>query len=200
MNNYQIKNKVIKVFTVVLVFISIDAKAIDGTMSKNIINSYFSLIPIKDMSSTFEKKMPGLEIEYTRLVRQVIGIGGYGGYGILPIYIIDKGDNWVSFTSKGQSNFISFGASCNIHLLPLLIKKRNKRLDIYLASKVGSIILNSIEQPEIFPKYGRYLDLSLMLGSNIYLNDRLGLSLQLGYRNFEYNNGLNIKYGIAYKF
>ena len=194
------KSFVIQILIVVLLFISFDIEANEGVSIRNSINFSFSMIPLEDNNYSFEKVMPGLEFEYSMLMNHFLGLGVYGGYGMYQMYFVEKGDDWIKTVSRGETNSYSYGVSCNLHIFQLLLQKRLKRLDVYATGKVGNLFLNSNEQSGIMPKHGNYLDLSLMLGSTLYLSEKFGVNVQAGYRNFKYNNGFNIKYGFSVRF
>ena len=83
--------------------------------------------------------------------------------------------------------------------MPLLSKKKNN-FDIFIKSKLGFIKLNSSIDPIITPARGTFLDLTFNGGCSLYVSEHFGLTVEAGYKYFEYHKGFNVRGGFLFRF
>jgi len=84
--------------------------------------------------------------------------------------------------------------------LPIILKKEISRFDFYMSGDIGLISMFTTPHENISPKRGTYFDYSLLGGTSIFLSKKIGIFIELGFRNFKYHQGLNTNFGLRYRF
>lgn len=167
---------------------------------KNGINLSFSNIKVEEKNYWFEENLLNLDVEYNRNINSFFGIGSYAGFGIYEEWNCEKDNSTVTSTFLKYSNSSHYGINSKIHLLPFVLKYGIPRFDVYITGKLGLITFNSSTGDTIIPVRGSFFDYSLMGGGSVYLNKKIGLFVEVGYKNYKYYQGLNARYGIAIRF
>jgi len=147
------------------------------------------------------------DLNYSRMVNDFVSTGGYLGYGQVD-QIVEKieeniyGYNNTSYTIFEQKSIMRYGLNGKLHILPLILKAKNSRLDFYLSADIGLISIFTSLDDDIFPKGGTYFEYSVLGGAAIFLfkRKRIGFHLEAGYRDFKYHHGSNLRAGIAFRF
>jgi hypothetical protein len=170
-----------------------------ATAQKNNFAMSFSNIQIED-DIWFQDNMITLQLEVDRNITKYFGIGGYTGFGLYEEWLFEQGINSHSITFLEITNSLQYGLNSNLHILPLFIKTKIPRFDLYISGKTGLISLFSSKDQSIIPKRGHYFDFSLMCGCAIYLSKKFGLVVEAGTKYFKYHNGFNANYGLTYMF
>lgn len=140
-------------------------------------------------SGVFNRNQSNFRAEVNYGFARVFEVGAYTGHGF---YIRINKEPGGSVESFGYSA-LNYGVNANFHILPLLIKEKALRFDLYLSGKVGGI--NPIGEynfpvPEKFhPDYGIYGGVAYYFGSHFGL-----------YGEFGYGNYTRVRYGLAIKF
>jgi hypothetical protein len=145
----------------------------------------------------FKHKRYNFELNYGFLDYLEAGI--YGGYSSVKLF---------EYTSAHQGRFTTtdgylYGLNCNFHLLPLLNKKEDRWLDLYLTGKLGGITISNLKSLEEHCIGG---------GATVYLSKHLGIFGEYNYGKFLkkpvnnfgtflYNPVYNkVNFGLAVKF
>lgn len=135
-----------------------------------------------------------------------IELGGYLGYSrignVQHLTVYDPTQNPTVRPAKYiYSNAYSYGITGNFHLLPLFVKSREPRFDIYLSSKVGVI---SIPSPELSVYRGLSLDYGIYGGLGLYVTRYWGAFAEYGLNKKPMRRSISLepclRYGITVKF
>ncbi len=139
-------------------------------------------------------------LNYNRNINDFISAGVYCGLGWYEEFIVEKRDNFIGYTATGWKYFTQYGLNSKLHILPLILKTNISRFDFYMSGDIGFISMFTTPDDNISPKRGTYFDYSLLGGASIFLSKRIGLFIEVGYRDFKYHQGSNVKFGLAYRF
>lgn len=115
-------------------------------------------------------------------------------------WIVERGDNWVSYEFTKYRYSAHYGINSNMHILPLLFKTNIPRFDFYISADCGFISMFTSSNTNISPEKGHYFDYTLVGGGSIFLSKKLGLLIETGYKYFKYHKGFFAKYGLTYLF
>jgi hypothetical protein len=134
----------------------------------------------------FRHKRYNFELNYGFL--DYVEAGIYGGYSSVKLF---------EFTSAHQGRYTTtdgyfYGLNCNFHPLPLLNKKEDRWLDLYLTAKLGGITISNLKTLEEHCIGG---------GATVYLSKHLGIFGEYNYGNFlkkHVNNFGNFLYNPVY--
>ncbi len=181
----------LKNFTTLLIafIMALGLNAQNGGIKKrwNIKADYYSY-----GNNDIANKMQNIVLEGNYGVFKTLEIGGYAGYGF------------------GSRNDFLYGANLNLHILPMLIKSSNLRLDIYTSGKLG--MCNSkkkyynmppIKQNEL--TWGCYLGVSYYLFKIFGVFIETGYEQNIGTESYSFNKQttvveFNTHFGITFKF
>lgn len=106
--------------------------------------------------------------------------------------------NWADTTMLRNDSFTPFyGINCNLHLLPLLIKKDDFRFDLYLTGKLGGVFFTS---PSGYSPHGYSTEYGLGAGVSYYLGKHLGLYAEYCYGKYYFKDSSKLRYGLTIKF
>ncbi len=143
-------------------------------------------------SGVFYRKLPNIRLEGNYGLARVFEVGAYTGFGFYIHEMKEQGEPGGSVESFGYSA-LNYGVNANFHILPLLIKEKALRFDLYMSGKVGGVSPigeYGFPAPDKFnPDYGIYGGVAYYFGSHFGL-----------YGEFGYGNYTRARYGLAIKF
>lgn len=139
-------------------------------------------------------------LSFNRNLNDFICVGVYSGFGWYEEFLVDRGENYYSYTASEWKFSAQYGINGKLYILPIILKKEISRFDFYMSGDIGLISMFTTPHENISPKRGTYFDYSLLGGASIFLFKKIGLFMELGFRNFKYHQGLNTNFGLRYRF
>ena len=129
---------------------------------------------------------PLVKTEVNYGINNFIEIGG--GLGYSPSIVIN--DKKSSQTYSQRSNIFIYGLNVNFHLLPLVVKSKDFRIDLYSSGKIGGYFTNLKSKSNYTG-----VDYGIYAGAAFYFSKHLGIFGEYGF-----GNKTNLRYGLSFKF
>jgi hypothetical protein len=121
-------------------------------------------------------------------------IGAYGGYSEYENYPIPtEADTMGVGGLMEYAPTPSYGVSASVHLLPLVLKRTDFWMDLYVSGKYGGYCVLSKEG--YYPKRKNVADYGIYGGLAVYPSEHIGLFAEYGY-----GNKTNLRFGLSVKF
>ncbi len=140
----------------------------------------------------FRGKQTNFRAEINYGFARVFEVGAYAGHGFYILLQIEQGETGGAVVESGYSA-LNYGVNANFHILPLLIKEKAPRFDLYLSGKVGGI--KSLGEYS-FPVPDKFhSDYGIYGGAAYFIGKHFGL-----YGEFGYGNYTRARYGLVIKF
>jgi hypothetical protein len=135
-----------------------------------------------------------LRLEANYGITNFIEAGIYIGYSRIESSKI----NWADTTIMLNKCFTPFyGINCNLHLLPLLVKKDNFRFDLYVSGKLGGLYFVS---PLGYYPHGHSAEYGIGGGLSFYLGKHWGFYSEYCFGKYFFKDNSNLRYGLTFKF
>ncbi|MDD4673404.1 MAG: outer membrane beta-barrel protein [Bacteroidales bacterium] len=172
-----------------LLLISINTFAQVNTVPKRINAKLgFSLSDPEDT----DNNLPNFRVEVNYKVVPFLEVGVYGGFGFYQAIQREIVGSGISATISGYAAS-NYGLNANFHILPLVVKERKLRFDLYVSGKLGTI---NPEKTDASPLPDKFLsDYGVYAGAAYYLTRHFGV-----YGEFGYGSYTTIRYGLSFKF
>ncbi len=169
-----------KLITILLIASALTLNAQDGIQKNRIkanvsYSSYQSNI-LLGKARDFER-MGNYQINIIYTLPKLVEFGVYGGY------------------SWNTSDYYNLGINTNIQILPFILPKPTKRLELYVVGKVGQLF-------EVgFGNYYKYWEYSGGLGASIYpfSKKRIGLFAEYTMGKYFHEENDNFKFGLSFR-
>jgi len=135
-------------------------------------------------------------IESNYRILNFLGIGGYLGYSN---YSTMGDPTLYSGLSYENKDIPYFGLNVNFHILPLLLKTSNTRIDIYLNARYGGPLFHSVSE-NFYPPDGFFPSFRFGAGVAFYLLKNLGVFAEYEYQKLLPGHKILLRYGAVYRF
>jgi hypothetical protein len=150
---------------------------------------------------------PNFRVEMNHGFNRFLEIGAYLGYSKFLAYQPRSGGE------SGYAPTLFYGLTANFHLLPLIVKQRDFRFDVYLTGKFGGNYYFTPAKDWI-PARGHRTEYGSGLGLSFYVFKNLGLFSEYTIGRFSYFDNYsfstteyyakgmqtNIRFGLTYKY
>ncbi|HKK61468.1 MAG TPA: outer membrane beta-barrel protein [Bacteroidales bacterium] len=134
--------------------------------------------------------------------------GNYGLFNHLETGIyLGYSNHEIMGTELSRENYSVpfYGVSLNIHILPLLIEKKDFRFDLYAAVKYGG---RYITTPSNYSIHGHYNEYGIGIGFAFYFLRNAGIFAEYSYGKYHYievgdftiKDKNKLRYGVSFKF
>ncbi len=136
--------------------------------------------------------LPNFRVEVNYKIVPFIEVGVYAGFGF---YQDIKRENIGTTTGMTISGYAAanYGLNANFHFLPLIVKEKKVRFDLYVSGKLGGI---NPERKNFSPLPHKYFsDYGVYAGAAYYFTRHFGV-----YGEFGYGSYTNLRYGLSFKF
>ncbi|MDR3047421.1 MAG: outer membrane beta-barrel protein [Bacteroidales bacterium] len=145
-------------------------------------------------------------------INKYIEVGFSAGFQHYQYFISYGGvdlDSISDFSVLKKGFAPTFGVHFNFHLLPIFIKDKNCRWDLYLMAKYGFCYLPHLEDialenfPQLFSHFRH--EYGVGIGASVYFWNKIGLFTEFSLGQFSFHpyhteSPFNFRIGISYKF
>lgn len=132
--------------------------------------------------------LPNFRVEVNYKMLPFIEVGVYAGFGFYEdIQIVGSRATISGYAAT------NYGLNANFHFLPLIVKEKKVRFDLYVSGKLGGI---NPERKNFSPLPHKYFsDYGVYAGAAYYFTRHFGV-----YGEFGYGSYTNLRYGLSFKF
>lgn len=132
--------------------------------------------------------LPNFRVEVNYKMLPFIEVGVFAGFGFYEdIQIVGSRATISGYAAT------NYGLNANFHILPLVVKEKKVRFDLYVSGKLGGI---NPERKNFSPLPHKYFsDYGVYAGAAYYLTRHFGV-----YGEFGYGSYTNLRYGLSFKF